>query len=89
MNVLDWTFRGEQYEYLTEERGGQLKGRGRRCLVDLLNFVNSLQGSDKFPPCGGTLKSCPIPAAGPSQEVGGRAIIPWAQSRSGHSIWHR
>lgn len=84
MNVSGWTFREEQDEYLTGGRGGLLKGRDWRCFVDLLNFVNSLQGSDKFPQCGGTLKSCPIPAAGPSQEVGGRAVIPWAQSRSGH-----
>lgn len=30
-----------------------------------------------------------FPAPGPSHKVGGRAMIPWAPSRSDHSIWHR
>lgn len=41
-----------------------------------------------FPSAVGHWNHVTFPAAGPSHEVGGRAVISWAWSRSGHSLWH-
>lgn len=40
-----------------------------------------------FPSVVGHWNHVTSPAPGPSHKVGGGPIIPWAESRSGHSIW--